>query len=133
MSLPEIVCSLAAALAVLAYVAVTLRRGAAPRVWLVAATGAAFAAWSAYAVLDGGPLGFWPIHTRSPWGAQVFLDLLLMAEVAWFALQPRLRARGIDPWPWLVLVVATGSIGMLAVLVRLLVAERRTATATLTT
>lgn len=57
-------------------------------------------------------------------GAQVFVDLLLMALVAWSLLQPRLRARGVNQWPWLLLVATTGSIGMLAALARLLHAEQ---------
>ncbi len=124
MTLNELVCAGAAAIAALGFVLITLRDGAPPPWWAPAGLSAVFAAWSLYAVADGGLFGFWSIHTASPWGAQVFMDLLLMAGVAWFALQPRLRAREINPWPWLALVAATGSIGMLAVLARLLHAEQ---------
>jgi hypothetical protein len=126
MTLNESVSAGAVALAALCYVHITLRGGA-PPVWLVpAGMSAVFAGWSAYAVVNGGPFGFWSIHTASPWGAQVWMDLLLMAGVAWYALQSRLRAHGINPWPWLALVAATGSIGMLAMLARLLHAEQTT-------
>lgn len=105
-------------------VALAARGGSARLPWQVpAGLAAAFAAWSAYAVVDDGLTGFWSLHTQSPWGVQVFLDLLLMAVVAWFLLLPRLAAAGLTPWPWLVLVLSTGSIGMLAALARLLHAE----------
>jgi len=93
------------------------------RWWLPVLPMAAFAGWTTYAVLDGGPLGFWSEHVGTPWETQIWMDLLLMAGVAWFVLQPRLRQRGIRPWPWLVVVLATGSVGMLALLSRLLYAE----------
>ena len=92
-----------------------------------AALGAGFAAWSAYAVIDGGPLGFWPEHTGNVWEVQIWFDLLLVAGVAWYLLQPRLRHHGIEPLPWLALIVATGSMGLLALLARLLYAERSAA------
>lgn len=105
-------------------VTLAARGGSSRLPWQVpAGLAAGFAAWSAYAVAADGLLGFWPLHTQSPWGVQVFLDLLLMAVVAWFLLLPRLTAAGLTPWPWLVLVMATGSIGMLAALARLLHAE----------
>lgn len=94
--------------------------------WVPAVLALGFAGWSAYAVVTDGAVGFWPLHTESPWGVQVFLDLLLMAVVAWFLLLPRLAAAGLTPWPWLVLVLSTGSIGMLAALARLLHAEAAT-------
>lgn len=102
-------------------------RDASPPWWVPALLSLAFLGWSAYAVADGGVLGFWPLHTASPWGAQVFMDLLLMALVAWSLLLPRLRVRGLNPWPWLVLVATTGSIGMLAAIARLLHAEQGSA------
>ena len=124
MTLNELVPAAAVVATAVALVLMTAREGAAPPWWLPAGLSAAFAAWSAYAVADDGLFGFWPLHTASPWGAQVFVDLLLMAGVAWFALLPRLRARSINPWPWLLLVATTGSIGMLAALARLLHAEQ---------
>lgn len=106
------------------FVVLAARGGSARLPWQVpAGLAVGFAGWSAYAVADDGLLGFWPLHTQSPWGVQVFLDLLLMAVVAWHLLLPRLAAAGLSPWPWLVLVLSTGSIGMLAALARLLHAE----------
>ena len=124
MSINELVCVAGVAATVIVLVLVTERDRTSWRV--PAALSAAFAGWSAYAVAEDGLFGFWPLHTASPWGAQVFLDLLLMAGVAWFALLPRLRAAGLNPWPWLAFVLATGSIGMLATLARLIHAEEST-------
>lgn len=128
MDLTLLVSSLAAAVAVTGYVLIALRGPARPARWWVAALlAAAFAGWSTYAVLDGGPLGFWAEHHGNPWRTQIWMDLLLAVGVAWYLLQPRLRALGVNPLPWLALVVATGSIGLLAVLARLLHGESETA------
>jgi hypothetical protein len=101
----------AAVIAVPSYAIITVHaRPVVARWWLPAVPMAAFAGWTTYAVLDGGPLGFWSEHVGTPWETQIWMDLLLMAGVAWFALQPRLRRHGIRPWPWLLVVLATGSI-----------------------
>ncbi len=61
--------------------------------WLLAAAlGGLFTAWSLYTVAAEGPLGFWPNHTRSAWGNQVWFDLLLAIGTAWALLLPRSRA-----------------------------------------
>ncbi|GAA4699938.1 hypothetical protein [Nocardioides nanhaiensis] len=124
MDLTLLVSSLAAATAVCGYLLIAVRGAVAPaRWWLPAALSAAFAAWSVYAVLDGGPLGFWAEHHGNPWRTHIWMDLLLAVGVAWYLLQPRLRAVGVAPLPWLALVVTTGSIGLLAVLARVLHGE----------
>lgn len=85
----------------------------------------AFLAVSLVAALREGPLGFWPEHTRNLWGNQIWFDLLLLAGIGWFLALPRLRAAGLAPWPWLALILATGSIGFLAMIARLLYREAR--------
>ena len=84
-----------------------------------------FAAFSLWAVLQEGPLGFWPEHTRNLWGEQIWFDLLLAAGTAWAALLPQARALGMRPAPWLLAVVCTGSIGLLAMMSRLLYLRER--------
>lgn len=127
MDLTLAVSSLAAAAAVTGYLLIAthgLARPAGPaRWWAPAALAAAFAGWSAHAVVEGGPLGFWAEHHGNAWRTQIWMDLLLALGVAWYLLQPRLRAVGARPLPWLVLVVVTGSIGLLAVLARVLHGE----------
>ena len=95
--------------------------------WLVPATfAAAFLAWSLYTIGSEGPLGFWPNHTANAWGNQVWFDLLLAIGTAWALLLPRARAVGMRPLPWLVLIICTGSIGLLAMVARCLLLESRT-------
>ncbi len=121
------------AIAVLLFVmtALALLRGKgkrAPQAWLVPGTFAAlFLAWSVFTVVREGPLGFWPNHTANAWGNQVWFDLLLAIGCALALLLPRARAVGMRPLPWLVLIVCTGSIGLLTMFARCLFLENRRA------
>jgi hypothetical protein len=121
-----------AALAFVAFgaiVAVRSRAAAVPtpagswRVPAVACT--LFAAFTLVAATREGALGFWVEHTRNLWGIQIWFDLLLFAAVGWFFVLPRARAAGMRPLPWLLAVAALGSIGMLAMVARLLLLESR--------
>ena len=80
------------------------------------ALAALFFVFSFYAGLNEGATGFWPEHIRNLWGNQIWFDLLLAASVALYLLIPKAKALGINPLPWAVLTVATGSIGLLAFL-----------------
>lgn len=94
--------------------------------WLFpAALSAAFLVFSAMAVVREGPLGFWDVHVKGLWGNQVWFDLLLAAGVGWSSMWPQARAVGMRPLPWLLLVVLTGSVGLLAVLARLSYLEQQ--------
>ena len=94
--------------------------------WLVPAVLATlFLGWSLYTVNAEGPFGFWAEHIRNAWGNQIWFDLLLAIAAAWALLLPRARAAGMRPAPWLVLIVCTGSIGLLAMLARCLFLETR--------
>lgn len=116
---------LAAAVAVASFVVIVRTAGSPVRQWwLPAVPLALFTAWSAYAVATEGPGGFWPEHVGTAWEVQIWMDLLLMACAAWWLVQPRLRATGSSPWPWLVLVLGTGSIGVLCLLLWVRRAER---------
>jgi hypothetical protein len=117
--------------AILLFIGVTLTLAARPASnrcgsWLVpAAFAAAFLGWSLYTALMEGPVGFWPNHTANAWGNQVWFDLLLAIGTAWALLLPRARAVGMRPLPWLVLIVASGSIGLLAMAARCLMLESK--------
>jgi hypothetical protein len=94
--------------------------------WIVpAALSAAFLLYSAATVAAEGPLGFWPEHTRNLWGAQIWIDLLLGVGTAWALLVPEARRVGVRPLPWLVAIVCTGSIGLLAMFARVLYQRTR--------
>jgi hypothetical protein len=65
-------------------------------------------------------VGFWPVHTASLWGNQVWFDLLLAVSIGWFLLVPPARALGMPLGRWLLLVASSGCIGLLAMLARVL-------------
>ena len=63
----------------------------------------------------------------SPWGVQIWLDRLASTTAAFFLLQNRARAIGMKSEVWVLVVVFTGSIGLLAMLARTVHLERRKA------
>lgn len=90
-------------------------------IWLLPALlSATFLAFSLYAVATEGSMGFWVEHTRSAWGNQIWFDLLLAIGIGWALIVPQAKAQGMRLLPWLVLILATGSIGFLAMFSRLL-------------
>ena len=112
-----------AALPVFMLCALATGRGPIRTWWIPAVLSAAFLAYSLWPILTLGPLGFWTEHVRNLWGVQIWFDLLCAIGVGWALLVPRARAMGMMPWPWLALIVATGSIGLLAMLARVLQRE----------
>lgn len=120
---------LLAGIALVVFMATLWKRGGTGRsVWMVpAALSALFLAWSLITVVLEGPLGFWAVHTRSMWGNQVWFDLLLAVGVSWLLIVPRARALKMNLLPWMALILATGSIGLLAMTSRLLFLEERAA------
>ncbi len=103
--------------------ALTLASSSSPNAgnWRIpAALSFAFLAFSVYCVAVDGPTGFWPVHSRSAWGNQVWFDLLLAAGIALGVLVPEARKQGMNALPWVVLVILTGSIGLLAMVARIL-------------
>lgn len=93
--------------------------------WLPALVSIAFLGFSGYAVATEGPLGFWTEHVRNAWGNQIWFDLLFSASVGWTALLPRARAVGMRPAAWALALPLAGSIGLLAMLARVLYLEDR--------
>lgn len=95
-----------------------------PGNWLLpAGAGAGFLLWTLIAVVNEGATGFWAEHTRNLWGNQIWFDLLFAAALALTFMVPRARALGMRTLPWTVLVLATGSIGLLAMAARILFLE----------
>lgn len=92
--------------------------------WMApAALSIVFACLSLQAVITEGAVGFWVEHTRNLWGNQIWFDLLLAGGVAWFFAAKKARSLGLRSWPWLLVIVATGSIGLLAFVARILYAQ----------
>lgn len=82
-------------------------------------------AWTALAIVEEGPTAFWPAHTGSLWGVQIWYDRLTSVTVAFFLLQNRARAAGMKSEVWVLFVIFTGSIGLLLMLARTLYFERQ--------
>jgi hypothetical protein len=80
-----------------------------------------FLLFSIHTIMTEGLFGFWAEHTtRNLWGNQIWLDLLLALGIGWCLVVPQIKAIGMPPRPWFVLIVFTGSIGFLAMMARLL-------------
>jgi hypothetical protein len=79
-----------------------------------------FFVFSTYTGTVEGPLGFWVEHTRNLWGNQIWFDLLLSTSIGWLFMVPQARAVGMRLPVWLVLIAATGNIGFMAMLARML-------------
>ncbi|NES86263.1 MAG: DUF2834 domain-containing protein [Moorea sp. SIO2B7] len=91
------------------------------KIWLFpAALSLLFLLFSVQTVTNGGMFGFWTEHTRNLWGNQIWLDLLLAFGIGWSFAVPEAKTLGMRPIPWLVLILSTGSVGLLAMLARLL-------------
>ncbi len=76
-----------------------------------------FTGWSLSVVASQGFTGFLTLSAREPWAAQMLVDLTISLLVAWSWLRPDARARGINPWPYLLATLPLGSIAVLAYLI----------------
>jgi hypothetical protein len=113
---------LAAALVVIGWV--LARREASGNPALAAMLAAGFAAFTAVTIATEGVLPVIANHTSNLWGVQVWWDLLCSLTIALFLIAPRARAAGMNLPLWTALVVATASIGLLALCARLFWLER---------
>jgi hypothetical protein len=96
--------------------------------WLVpVAAFVPLAAWTTYAILNEGLSAFWPIYTNSLWGVQLWCDRVVTVTVAFYLLQNRARAAGMKSEVWVLLVIFTGSLGLLPMLAQMLYLERKPA------
>ena len=96
--------------------------------WLVpAAAVVPLAGWTLYALVKEGTAAFWPVPAGSVWGIQIWYDRLMSVTAAFFLLQNRARAAGMKSEIWVLLVIFTGSLGLLTMLARTLQLEREQA------
>lgn len=86
---------------------------------IAAAVCGGFAAYSGVTIWAEGLMPVLVNHTSNLWGVQVWWDLLISLTVALFLVAPRARAAGMSIPLWTVLIVATASIGLLAMVARL--------------
>ncbi len=102
-----------------AIVIIVTRPGAPGNALLAGALSAGFAAFTAVTIAAE---GVWPVivnHTSNLWGVQVWWDLLFSLGVATFLIAPRAKAQGMNLLPWTIFILATASIGLLAMAARL--------------
>ncbi|MDE2487387.1 MAG: hypothetical protein KGO51_08315 [Alphaproteobacteria bacterium] len=94
--------------------------------WIAPATLAGvFLGWSLFTIVQNCVTAVWVEHTRNAWGNQIWFDLLLATGLAMVLLFPRARAVGMHPLPWFLLVAASGSVGLYAMLARCMFLEER--------
>ena len=114
--------------AVLIAVAHILIHGPAIGNTLVAAVLAGgFAGFTGVTIFYDGVTEVWTNHTTNLWGVQVWWDLLFSVGVALFLIAPRARKVGMNVPLWTLFVVATASIGLLAMCAVLFHRERAAA------
>lgn len=72
-----------------------------------------FLALTAYAVWDVGLIGIPEYHIHSSAGWQVFVDLVIALVLLLGFLIKDAREKGVNPWPWVIGTLFTGSIAPL--------------------
>ncbi|MFM7348907.1 MAG: hypothetical protein ACKO01_05395 [Erythrobacter sp.] len=102
-----------------AILAILLRPKASGSALLAGSLSAGFAAFTLVTIATEGVLPVILNHTTNLWGVQVWWDLLFSLSVAFFFVVPRARAQGMNLPLWTVFVLATASIGLLAMVARL--------------
>lgn len=85
---------------------------------ILAITLLAFLALTAVAVWEHGYVGVFAHQFQNSAGVQVLVDLVIALGLFMVWLWQDARAAGRNPWPWLVLILATGSIGALVYVLR---------------
>jgi hypothetical protein len=76
-----------------------------------------FGVLSAFALMDVGYFGILEQHFRSWGGAQVLVDLVILAVLACVWMVNDARERGLSVWPFIALTLVAGSFGPLLYLV----------------
>ncbi|NNE40265.1 MAG: hypothetical protein HKN14_05025 [Marinicaulis sp.] len=121
---------LVAALALVTFMAVTAAKPSRmiKSAWVFpAGLSAAFLAFSLWTVMKEGLLGFWPGHSETLWGNQVWFDLLLAIGIGYSFVAPRAKALGMNLYLWMVLILSSGCIGLLAMVSRYLFLKEKAA------
>lgn len=84
-----------------------------PMLWIVTT---AFGAFSLWVMAQVGYLGIWREGFAGLGSTQITIDLVLACGVALGFIVPECRAQGRAAWPWVLLTLAGGSLGLLAYL-----------------
>lgn len=84
-----------------------------PALWLVALVFSAFSIW---VLLQIGYLGIWQGGLANLGSMQITADLVIACTIATGLIARDCRAQGRAWWPWALLTLVAGSIGLLAYL-----------------
>ena len=76
-----------------------------------------FAAFTLVVFAEWGVVGFLQASTTNGPSIQVGIDLVIMVALFVFWLVPDARARGLNPWPFVLLACTAGSLGALIYLI----------------
>ena len=76
-----------------------------------------FALFSSWVMWDVGYLGIWRAGFASWASLQVLIDLVICAGLICVWMVVDARQRGINPWPWVVATLLTGSLAPLVYLI----------------
>ena len=122
----ELMALVGAGVAVLVCASLAARKSVAPGegAMVLAAFGVAFFLYTLVPLVQLGLPALLSSAASNSWSLQVWLDLLMAISAGFFLLQPRAKAVGVTLWPWVVLILMSGSIGLFAAIIRVLVAER---------
>lgn len=115
---------------ILLFMMFTLRPSSPPgqKTWMFPALlSLLFLAWSIFAIITEGPFGFWSEHIGSLWGNQIWFDLLLAIGIGWYFLLPKAKSHGMRLPLWIIFILCTGCIGLLAMASRVLYLEQKPA------
>lgn len=75
-----------------------------------------FALFSTWVMWDVGYLGIWQAGFTSAASLQILLDLVIACLLIMVWMYGDARARGVNPWPWIVATLLAGSLAPLAYL-----------------
>ena len=126
MTLFEIFALAGFALAIIAAIAIIAKPVEIGSFTLFALAAAAFAGFTGATIYADGIMPVITNHTANLWGTQVWWDLLFAVVLCLFLIAPRARKAGMSLPLWTLFVVATASIGLLAMAARLFWLETQT-------
>jgi hypothetical protein len=108
---------------------IVTRRDTIGNAMLAGALAAGFAGFTAVTIAAEGLVPVIANQTGNLWGVQVWWDLLFALSIALFFAVPRARAAGMNIPFWTLVIIATASIGLLAMCARLFWLEQSQSTA----
>lgn len=84
--------------------------------WIARVVFVIFGVWSTLIVIEHGYFGFLTLARAEDWAAQMLVDLVLALTIVMSWIIKDARARGVNPWPYIVATLFLGSVGPLAYL-----------------